>query len=262
MSAIKNISLYIPHVFPNFDKEYIARAFKDIGDVSRIDLVSKQGRDGKPFNAVYVHFNAWYANKKARTFYDSVVDENKEARLVHDAPWYWIVLPNNAKKFVSGDRKPRIDLGESKSISVADANKDEGDEKRRAYLNAVICRPKANTDKLTEKYEAEALKAEEEAKKWAAKTAKREAAKQSVPENINLDFEIDQIEAEMDEIEQFLEEEDENLIRIDGRYVQALEQENWFLRTEIDQLRAALINLDQMYQAEAAKVRAFSSVDL
>jgi len=41
-----------------------------------------------------------------------------------------------------------------------------------------------------------------------------------------------------------------------------LEQENAWVHQEIAQLRQALINLDQMYQAEAAKVRAFSSVDL
>ena len=98
MSAIKNISLYIPHVFPNFDKEYIANAFKNIGEVSQIDLVAKQDRNGNNYNAVYVHFKKWYTNKKALTFYDSVMDESKEARLCHDEPWYWIVLPNTAKK--------------------------------------------------------------------------------------------------------------------------------------------------------------------
>ena len=64
----------------------------------------------------------------------------------------------------------------------------------------------------------------------------------------------------MAEIEAELEAEDENLVSIDYRYVQAVEQENVWLHGEIAQLRLALINLDQMYQAEAAKVRAFSNV--
>jgi regulator of replication initiation timing len=90
-------------------------------------------------------------------------------------------------------------------------------------------------------------------------------AKQS--SEINFDdvaaFEAE-IYAQMDEIEELLEEEDANLISIDGRYVEQIESENWAMNMEIIQLRAALINLDQMYQAEAAKVRAFnaSSVDL
>jgi hypothetical protein len=117
MSAIKNISLYIPHVFPNFDKEYVIKAFKNIGEVSQIDFVAKQDRNGRNFNAVYVHFKKWFTNKKALAFYDSVVDESKEARLYHDEIWYWIVLPNTAKKHISGDRKPRIDLSDMKATS-------------------------------------------------------------------------------------------------------------------------------------------------
>jgi hypothetical protein len=274
MSAIKNISLYIPHVFPNFDKEYVEKAFKNIGEVSQIDFVAKQDRNGNNYNAVYVHFNKWFTNKKALTFYDSVVDESKEARLCHDEPWYWIVLPNTAKKQIPGDRKPRIDLGNMKAIapekhvvghSVLTARKSiedeldtlEGDiqnswngfkEFKKQISTAKSCpgAPKKTT------YADAIQKPLEEVKKSLETTFDEVAA-----------FEAE-IEAEMDEIEKCLEEEDENLIKIDGRYVQHLEQENWAMSAEIAELRAALINLDQMYQAEAAKVRAFNatSVDL
>ena len=37
--------------------------------------------------------------------------------------YYWIVLPNTAKKHVPGERKPRIDLGESNSVSVKNIEK-------------------------------------------------------------------------------------------------------------------------------------------
>lgn len=246
MSAIKNISLYIPHVFPNFDKEYVAKAFKNIGDVSQIDFVAKQDRNGGNYNAVYVHFNKWYTNKKATAFYDSVVDESKEARLCHDEPWYWIVLPNTAKKYVPGERKPRIDLGESKAISTAKTPVKEpaapklcpDAPQKRSYADAGV--------KPVEKPVIEEVK---------------QSLEVSFDEVAAFEAEF---EAEMDEIEEFLESEDENLVRIDGRYVQAIEEENWGMRAEIAQLRAALINLDMMYQAEAAKVRAFSatSIDL
>ena len=252
MSAIKNISLYIPHVFPNFDKEYVARAFKNIGEVSQIDFVAKQDRNGNDFNAVYVHFNKWYTNKKATAFYNSVVDETKEARLTHDEPWYWIVLPNTAKKHVSGERKPRLDLGEAKAISASNIAptlpgtpvKAAAAEKvcpgapmKRSYADAIV--------KQTEKQHVI-----EEAKQSLETCFDEEAALEA------------EFEAEMDEIEEMLEAEDENLVRIDGRYVQAIEEENWAMRAEIAQLRAALINLDVMYQTEVAKVRAFTSVDL
>lgn len=252
MSAIKNISLYIPHVFPNFDKEYVAKAFKNIGEVSQIDFVAKRDRNGNDFNAVYVHFNKWYTNKKALAFYDSVVDESKEARLCHDEPWYWIVLPNTAKKHIPGERKPTLDLGESKAISSAKpaaspvkepiAKVCPGAPQKRSYADAAV-KP---VEKPVEKPVIEEVK---------------QSLEVSFDEVAAFEAEID---AEMDEIEEFLEEEDANLVRIDGRYVQQLESENWAMNMEIIQLRAALINLDQMYQAEAAKVRAFNatSVDL
>jgi len=59
MSAIKNISLYIPHVFANYSKDDIARVFNDfIGSVKTVDLVVKRGKDGKTFNAAYIHFRS------------------------------------------------------------------------------------------------------------------------------------------------------------------------------------------------------------
>ena len=260
MSAMKNISLYIPHVFPNFDKEYVAKAFKNIGEVSQIDFVAKQDRNGKDFNAVYVHFTKWYTNKKATAFYNSVVDETKEARLTHDEPWYWIVLPNTAKKHVPGERKPRLDLGEAKAISTSNiaptlpgtpvkATATEkvcpGAPMKRSYADAIV----KQTEKPVEVQVTKSLQAEFD--------------DESDFDEALMKF-TEEIEdaANMDEIEEMLAAEDENLVSIDGRYVQAIEEENWAMRAEIAQLRAALINLDVMYQAEVAKVRAFSSVDL
>jgi hypothetical protein len=246
MSATKNISLYIPHVFPNFDKEYVINAFKNIGDVSQIDFVAKQDRNGKNFNAVYVHFNQWFTNKKAVAFYESVIDESKESRLYHDETWYWIVLPNTAKKHNPGDRKPRIDLGESKAITAP--------RPAKSLLPLLAFIPEKSCPPAPKKptYADAIVKPLDEVKK-SLETAFDEVA----------NFEAE-IEAEMDEIEEFLEAEDENLVKIDGRYVQQLEEENWAMSMEIAELRAALINLDQKYQAESAKVRAFvpASVDL
>jgi hypothetical protein len=276
MSAIKNISLYIPHVFPNFDKEYVAKAFKNIGEVSQIDFIAKQDRNGRNFNAVYVHFKKWFANKKAATFYDSVLDESKEARLYHDEIWYWIVLPNTAKKQIPGDRKPRIDLGDMKAIAP----------EKHVVGHSVLTPEKTFEDEL-DSLEGDIQNSWNEFKEFK-KHSSREVEKscpgapkkpayahavvkplEEVKQSLEIRFDEvanfeAEIEAELDEIEELLEQEDENLVKIDGRYVQHLEQENWAMSAEIAELRAALINMDQMYQAEVAKVRAFntSSVDL
>ena len=112
MSAIKNISLFIPHVYANFTSAAVFDIIKDygIGEVKNVDFVSKTGSNGKPYNAVYIHFYQWYDNIVAHDFQERVLNPKKEARIMYDAPWYWIVLENKGKKHMPGDRKPIIDL--------------------------------------------------------------------------------------------------------------------------------------------------------
>lgn len=112
MSAIQNISLYIPHVYANFTSSRVFDIIENmnIGDVKRVDFVPKNGSDGKPYNAAYIHFYQWYDNIVARNFQERVLNPAQEARIMYDDPWYWLVLENKGKKHVPGERKPRIDL--------------------------------------------------------------------------------------------------------------------------------------------------------
>ena len=111
-AAIPNISLYIPHVFSNISSKKICDIFdfQAIGDIQKVDLIPKKNRNGKRYNAAYIHFYEWYDNIASRNFQDQVLDKNKEARIVYDEPWYWIVLENKGRKFKPGDRKPVIDI--------------------------------------------------------------------------------------------------------------------------------------------------------
>jgi len=220
MSANKNLSLFIPFVFPNFDQKYVTKAFAKIGNVDRVDFVAKQDRAGKTYNAVYVHFKEWYNNKLADHIWDQCFEKNEQTQYYHDnTEYFWIVLPNTAKKHVPGERKQRIGLGDANAINVKSAEDPV-------------------TAKLDNKIEEECFEEDD---------MEREA-------------ELAEIEALM---EQEKMEEDKDLISIDWRYVHMMEQENKWLHGEISQLRTALIKMDQMYQAEAAKVRAFrTSVDL
>ena len=102
MSAqISNISLYIPHVFPNYTKEDVQQVFENqkIGKVSHVDFVSKMGKDGKPYNAAYIHFEFWCDTIANRNLQARICDPTKEARIVYDEPWHWIVLENKARKY-------------------------------------------------------------------------------------------------------------------------------------------------------------------
>ena len=112
MSAIKNISLFVPHVYSNFTSAKVMEVFNDlhIGEVKSVDLVSKMGSDSKHYNAVYVHFTTWYDTTLAHDFQKRLLDPKQEVRVMYDQPWYWIVLENKGKKHLPGDRKPTINL--------------------------------------------------------------------------------------------------------------------------------------------------------
>jgi hypothetical protein len=107
-----NLSLYIPRVFSNITEDRIARVFESLsfGYVSRVDLVAKESADGKPYNSAYVHFDNWFDTTANRAFQDRVTDPERDARVVYDDPWYWIVLENKGRKQAAGARKPRIDI--------------------------------------------------------------------------------------------------------------------------------------------------------
>jgi len=108
----ESMSLFIPHIFPNFDVKYIAGVFEglDFGCVHHVDLVAKMDRNGNIFNAAFVHFSKWSNSTMVSNFQDKVKDPEKDARIMHDDPWYWIVLENKAKKHIPGERKQRINL--------------------------------------------------------------------------------------------------------------------------------------------------------
>jgi len=69
-----------------------------LGDVGRIDKVSKVDKKGKKYNSVYLHFKVWYDTPGAQSFQDRVLTPEKEARIVYDDPWHWIVLENKVVK--------------------------------------------------------------------------------------------------------------------------------------------------------------------
>lgn len=106
----QELSLFIPHVFPNFTEDYIENIFESYGDIDHVDFVSKIDKLGKQYNSVYIHFYKWFNTKEVEEFQKSVEDPDNPPRIYHDAPWFWIIFKNNAKKYVPGERKERINI--------------------------------------------------------------------------------------------------------------------------------------------------------
>ena len=107
-----NFSVFIPHMFPNISKERIANAFESnqLGLVKKIDLVSNIDKQGKKYNCAFIHFSHWYMSDSAMRFLKRVEDPSKEARLVYDDPWFWIILPNTGTRVLPGDRKKCLEI--------------------------------------------------------------------------------------------------------------------------------------------------------
>ena len=248
-----NISLYIPHIFANFSKEFVAKVFDDlnIGNVKNVDFISKYGHDGKEFNAAYIHFDEWYDTISARNFQSRVLDTSKEARVVYDEPWYWIVLENKARKYIPGERKPRIDLGTPAP--------------KKYTATEVINLNKAPVKAVTKKA-AEALPApiklddEFEAVEVEVPTAIEQPLNISQPpvevseeELAWIDSMLNEEEEMIDNVDMMIEEDDQYLIQIDCRYVQTLEEENLNLQNQIAALQHQLAAItSQQWTTESA----------
>lgn len=136
--SLENMSVYIPHVFPNFTTEYIASIFEDfgIGIVDHIDLVAKMDKHGKHYNAAYIHFEYWCSGPAAEDMYYRIKDERQEARIVHDDPWFWILLENTAKKYEPAARKPCIDI--APRLDIAPGINLHDDLEQQAEIDAAI----------------------------------------------------------------------------------------------------------------------------
>lgn len=102
----QTMSLYIPHVFGNISKERIANTFydQDIGKVSSIDFVEKIGKNNTRYNSAYIHFDYWFENDIVVNIQARIMNPDKQARIMYEDPWYWIVLLNSGEKISNRKR--------------------------------------------------------------------------------------------------------------------------------------------------------------
>lgn len=93
-------SVCIPRMFTNISEQRIRNTFSDleIGNISHVDFVLKRNKDGKEYNMVFVHFSELFDCEAANHFKEDVENPEKQAKIVYEDPWYWIVLPNTGKQ--------------------------------------------------------------------------------------------------------------------------------------------------------------------
>ena len=128
--------LCIPRVYPNINEGRIRRIFDDLnmGELERIDIVSKTSEKGEKFNRVFVHFRRWNNSDNANTARERLLN-GKEIKIIYDDPWFWKISAYREserksvpqKQPTNGSRKPTIafDLDEVKtSKSHVSSNRD------------------------------------------------------------------------------------------------------------------------------------------
>ena len=98
-------SLCIPMVFPNITEARILAIFRELnlGEVDHLDIVERQGKDGRTYNRVFVHFKSWNEeHNEMRT--KLIQDESFRFKIIYDDPWFWLIGANRASKHAARPR--------------------------------------------------------------------------------------------------------------------------------------------------------------
>lgn len=82
--------LCIPRVYSNIGEARIRSIFEelDMGDLDRIDVVTKVSEKGEKFNRVYVHFVRWNNSDNSNMARERLL-EGKDIKIMYDDPWFW-----------------------------------------------------------------------------------------------------------------------------------------------------------------------------
>jgi len=121
----QSLSLFIPHIFANISQQQVADSIYNsgLGVVKKIDRVLKRdSRNGNEYYSAYIHFDCWFDTATVARFQKRVINPEKEARIVYNDPWYWIVLENKGTKHVPGERKQTITLDNTNNANNTKKN--------------------------------------------------------------------------------------------------------------------------------------------
>jgi len=111
----QHLSIYLPHVFPEQASiDYISATFHSLGiaDVKHVEFQRIVGG-----YQAYVFMNKWYNNISVDYLQTRILDDETDAKMVHDDPYYWVLLPNTGhSSMVSNDKDNMIEITEKMSV--------------------------------------------------------------------------------------------------------------------------------------------------
>jgi hypothetical protein len=107
----QNLSLVIPRVFPQWvDEEKIREVFhkQHFGRIYKVKIIrmkEEEHKRGHPVYKAFLYFSCWYDNEIAYNFQQRILTGKREARVVYDDPWHWVVFENTKKRISTVDRQ-------------------------------------------------------------------------------------------------------------------------------------------------------------
>jgi hypothetical protein len=111
-----------------------------MGELERIDIVSKTSEKGEKFNRVFVHFRRWNNSDNANTARERLLN-GKDIKIIYDEPWFWKISAyresatrreSAPQQQPSGNaRKPTIAFDSDEDNSSKPAVSTHRDERRR-----------------------------------------------------------------------------------------------------------------------------------
>lgn len=130
-------SVYIPRVFSNIHPNVIKYTFENqnIGVVDHIQVVQRPKKKGKSSTYMaFIYFNKWFNNQSALNLAERIMDPEKQARVVYDDPYYWIVLPNTTK----GKRKSLSLSNNHRQVTVSSNDTHDNNTEKNDALYLMI----------------------------------------------------------------------------------------------------------------------------
>tara|TARA_B110000971_G_scaffold203823_1_gene224668 strand:- start:484 stop:888 length:405 start_codon:yes stop_codon:yes gene_type:complete len=105
-------SICIPRTWKNVTWQLVKDAFEEVlgpGCVERVDVVSREAKNGESFNKIFIHFNSWPDTEDAQHIRQNI-HEGKTIKMVYQFPWYWKCVKSNVPKRRWNGRRPFMEV--------------------------------------------------------------------------------------------------------------------------------------------------------
>lgn len=155
--------LCIPRVYPNISESRIRRIFNDLdmGELARIDMVSKTNDKGEKFNRVFIHYRRWNNSDNANATRDRLLN-GKDVKIIYDEPWFWKITAYRPSTHHSGSRRQPSKNARKPTIAFdSDDEKPKEIGNRRKDMRRNNKATKTNAEEVTEEKRSE-LRIEDE----------------------------------------------------------------------------------------------------